>query len=84
MIEERHIWHVWARRLQGWGVRPFAAWILEATAPLHILGAQLVYVGQPLLGLFWAQEQVDTLAEVLEKPDEARALIRYLREEAPA
>lgn len=82
MIEERHIWYLWARTLQNWGLRSFAARLLEATAPVHVLGAQLVYVGQPLLGVFFSQEHVRFAAEVLERPDETRAFVRFLLEDA--
>lgn len=82
MNEEHHIWRVWARRLHDWGLKSAAAWLLEATAPVHLLGAQLVYLGQPLLGTFWSDDQARSLAEVLEQPEAARAFVRFLREDA--
>ncbi|HUF39037.1 MAG TPA: hypothetical protein VMN57_10980 [Anaerolineales bacterium] len=81
MFPKRHIWDVWARVLHKWGLSGFAGWLIETTAPLHVLGAQLVYVGQPVLGLFWSAEQTGSLAEVLERPEETEAFIRLLREE---
>lgn len=81
MIEEPHIWRVWAQSLQSWGLRSFAAWLLEATSPVHLIGAQLVYVGQPLLGVFFSQEYVRSAAEMLERPDATRAFVSYLLED---
>jgi hypothetical protein len=51
------------------------------TAPLHVIGAQLVYVGQPVLGLFLPSDQTAGLAQVLERPEETAAFIRFLQEE---
>ncbi len=81
MSEQHHIWRIWARHLQNWGVKGFAAWLLEATAPVHLIGAQLVYISQPLLGVFITQDHVRSVASVLERPDETRALVHFLLEE---
>ena len=80
MTEKRHIWGKWARALHHWGLNGFAAWVLETTAPLHVIGAQFVYVGQPLMGVFWPQDQTQALAEVLEQPDQVREFVRVLQE----
>ena len=82
MTEDRQVWRVWARTLQAWGLKSFAAWLLEATRPLHVVGAQLVYVGQPLLGVFFSHDHVRSLAEILEQPEETKALVLYLQEDA--
>ncbi len=81
--EQRQILQRWASRLQQWRVHQLAAAILEAGGPLNVVGAQLVYLSQPLLGGFVGREQFDTLAGVLEAPEKAKTFIRYLREEAP-
>ena len=49
MDANHHIWRVWANQLHMWGVNDLVATLLEALGPLTILGAQLVYIGQPLL-----------------------------------
>lgn len=72
----------WANRLQQWHMHQLAAALLEASGPLRLVGAQLVYLGQPVLGGFVASEQLDTLAEMLEEPNQTDTFIRYLREEA--
>jgi hypothetical protein len=78
MPPKHHIWGVWARALHKWGLKPFAAWLLETTAPFHVVGAQLVYVGQPVLGLIWPADQTATLAHVLERPEETAAFVEFL------
>ena len=73
----------WASRLQQWRVHQLAAALLEASGPLKLVGAQLVYLGQPLLGGLVANEQLDALAHMLEEPAQTNNFIRYLREEVP-
>ena len=82
MIGERHIWRTWAQTLQNWGLKDFTAWLLDATKPVHVLGAQMVYVGQPLLSMFFSKEHIQTFADVLEQPDETSAFVHFLLEEA--
>jgi hypothetical protein len=72
----------WAGRLQRWRVHQLAAVLLEAFGPLNVVGAQLVYLSQPVLGSIVAQEKLDTLAELLEEPMTTKKFIRTLREEA--
>lgn len=51
----------------GWG--DIARTGLDALAPLGPLGAQLVWISQPLLGLFVQRDLLSGLAEALESPD---------------
>jgi len=46
--QNSQIWQIWAENLNRWGVKDLTATILEALGPLSLLGAQIVYVGQPL------------------------------------
>ena len=80
--DQHTIMQSWASRLQQWRVHQLAAALLEASGPLKLVGAQLVYLGQPILGGFVANEQLETLAEMLEEPAQTKLFIRYLREEA--
>lgn len=80
MGENHHIWRVWARYLHKWGLRAFVASFLEALGPLTILGAQALYIGQPLLGSLFPRAHLQALAHVLEDTDETRTFINYLRE----
>jgi len=55
-----------------------ASWLLEAGSPISLLGAQLLYVSQPLFG----GSQIRSLAQMLEDEQETQAFVRYLRGEA--
>ncbi|MCB2178717.1 hypothetical protein KQH61_04820 [bacterium] len=80
--EQQQILKSWAGRLQQWRVHQVAATLLEASRPLNTVGAQLVYITQPILSSLVPQEKIITLAELLEEPSNTQAFIRYLREEA--
>lgn len=81
MMAEQHIWRDWAGFLHRWGVHQLVASWLEWAGPLNILGAQLIYVSQPFLSIFVKPESLSDLARILEKPDEVKEFIRFLREE---
>jgi hypothetical protein len=80
MNADQHIWQVWASYLQRWGVRDVVAQILEAAGPLAILGAQFIYIGQPLVGPSRSRNHLDALARVLEDRDYTRAFVDFLKE----
>lgn len=79
-MAKQDIWDAWARRLTRMGLSGFTAWALDATSPLHILGAQLVYISQPVARLLISNEHLTSLAEMLEQPQQARSFTTYLRE----
>ncbi len=81
MDPKRQAWKVWANELRRLGVQEVAAVVLEALGPLTVLGAQLVYLSQPVLGSFTPVDQLDELASLLEDPKEKLAFVQYLREE---
>lgn len=80
MENNQTIWRDWARKLHGWGVQDLAASLLEGAGPLTLLGAQLIYLGQPLLRWAVPDGQLLALAALLEEPDHTRAFAAYLRE----
>jgi len=75
-------WPQWADFLKKWEMEGFAAWLIEAGAPLAPVGAQLLYVGQPLFppptgaGL-------GALAAMLEDETEAQEFVAFLKEGNP-
>lgn len=84
MDSDRHIWRYWARNLQQWGVSDVVAAILDASGPLTILGAQLIYLSQPVLSRLLPDEQLEGLARLLEDSSMTRDFVKFLREaEAP-
>ncbi len=54
-----------------------AAWLLEASGPLAVIGAQVLYMGQP----FVRDRRADALAHLLEDPAEAQAFAAFIRED---
>jgi hypothetical protein len=80
MSDNQHIWRAWANTAYRWGVGEWIASFLEAAGPLSILGAQLVYLLQPILRMTIAEKHLDVLARTLEEPSETRAFITLLRE----
>jgi hypothetical protein len=79
--EARVSWPSWAKFLRSRGLDNLAAWALEAAGPLTVLGAQVLYMGSPLLrpGLF--SGQIESLAGLLEDHSEVMAFAAFLREE---
>ena len=72
------------RRLSGWSVRLHTAGlgdlvgtVLDAAQPLGPLGAQILWVAQPALGLLMPRDEIDGLARVLDDP----AGVAWLRDE---
>ena len=71
----------WAARLRGWQMHQFTAALLETGGPLKLIGAQLVFISQPLFSGLIGGEQLNALAGMLEEPDQTRTFIHLLREE---
>jgi hypothetical protein len=80
-MESEPSWQKWAENLRRWHLSDFAAWFFDSASPAHLVGAQLVYIGQPFLEAFVPKGQFNALAEILEKPAEAQAFAAYLKED---
>ena len=68
----------WTESLRNMGLDGFVAWLLEAGGPVNILGAQLLYIGQPF-ATRQAGDGIRALANLLEQEDEARAFAALLK-----
>jgi hypothetical protein len=79
----RDSWPSWAESLRRRGLENLVAWVLEAAGPLTVLGAQVLYLGSPLLRPVVSNKQVDALAGLLEDSRETLAFAAYLRKEIP-
>jgi hypothetical protein len=79
LMQSQTAWHQWAESLRRLGLDGLVAWLLEAGAPLTVLGAQAVYLSQPFIG----GKQLNVFAHMLEEEEETRAFARYLRGELP-
>ncbi|GAB4572590.1 MAG: hypothetical protein Kow0077_12440 [Anaerolineae bacterium] len=60
------VWGAWLREL---GLDGLVGALLEAAEPLSPLGAQLLFVAQPALDVFWPAESIGRWAERLEDPE---------------
>ena len=81
MLTDRSSWEAWARNLQRWGMREFAAALLDAAGPITILLAQLIYFGQPLMRGIIPGDRMQALARLFDNPEESRSFATFLREE---
>ena len=75
MQTPRPHWSDWATQLHRLKLDSIAAWLLDAGAPVTLLGAQALFVARPFLG-----PQSEALAHLLEEDDDVRAFAAYLRE----
>jgi hypothetical protein len=78
MDSSRTYWPIWTDFLRRQGLTELAAWFLEASGPLNVLGAQVLYLGQPFVPPS-ATQGLRALADLLEQEDEARAFIFLLK-----
>lgn len=76
-MQSRADWSQWAESLRRFKLDGLASWLLEAGAPLTLLGAQALFVSQP----FVPGEKIMALAHMLEEETETQAFVRYLRGE---
>lgn len=76
-MQSRPDWSHWAETLRRLKLDGLASWLLEAGAPLTVLGAQALYISQPFLG----GKPWNSFAHMLETDDEVQAFARYLRGE---
>jgi hypothetical protein len=81
VVENQHIWKKWAEVLHRWGMEDMAASVLEALGPLKLIGAQVVYIGQPILNTIMPKDHVTAMAKLLDKPGEAEAFTSFLRQQ---
>ena len=76
-MQSRADWSHWAESLRRLKLDALASWLLEAGAPLTVLGAQALYLSQPFIG----GKQWNSFAQMLEEDEEVQAFVRYLRRE---
>ncbi len=76
---DHHIWRVWANYLHRWGLGAHVITVLDALGPLTLVGAQLVYIGQPVLGTFIPDKHIKAFARLLEEPGQAQAFATFLQ-----
>ena len=67
-----------SKTLCRYGLRMPALVALEAGRPLAFLGGQLLWVAQPALSLFFPDQALRQVAQVLEEPTAVEALVARL------
>lgn len=77
----RSSWPQWADFLRNRRLEDVTAWVLEAFGPLTALGAQALHAGSLFLRPAFSAAQVESIASLLEDPDETRAFAALLRED---
>ncbi|RPH60371.1 MAG: hypothetical protein EHM81_06375 [Chloroflexi bacterium] len=78
MHASRTYWPAWMDFLRRLGMEGFAAWLIEAGGPLNVIGAQLLYMGQPFVSSS-TSDGFRALANLLEQEDEARTFAALLK-----
>lgn len=80
MDKNHHIWRIWATALHRWGLQELVASLLEAAGPLTLIGAQVIYIGQPILDGMMPDGYLTVLTDVLEDDNQRVAFVNCLRE----
>lgn len=73
----------WIKTLYNLRLQNLTATFLEALGPMNLLGAQLVYLSQPVLSPFISQDLSQDFAKILEDPSETALFIEALRNYEP-
>jgi hypothetical protein len=81
MDTNHHIWRVWANALYRWGLQNLVASFLEAAGPLTLIGAQVIYVGQPIMNGIVPDGHLNALTSMLEDDGQREEFVACLREE---
>jgi hypothetical protein len=74
----RAYWPIWTDILRRQGLADLVALALDAAGPLNILGAQVLYIGQPFVPSS-ASQGWSALVHLLEQEDEAQAFAAMLK-----
>lgn len=71
----------WVTQLQARGLGDALGLALDVLEPLGVLGAQLIWVAQPVLGVWFQRDTVRSIAQTLETPGEVEQIRRFLEHE---
>lgn len=70
--------HGWMQEVKSRGLEGVVRALLVGLQPLGVLGAQFLYVIQPLSGIFGLRGILGTMAQALEDPEQMKDLLRAL------
>jgi len=68
----------WVAQLQARGLGDALGLALDVLEPLGVLGAQLIWVAQPVLGVWFNRDMVRSIAQTLETPGEVEHIRHFL------
>ena len=77
MRKTREDWTKWAERFDRYRIDGLIVWLLEIGDPFRLIGAQILYMGQPFLG----KDRLRKLAYFLENQDQVQEFTALLRKE---
>lgn len=70
----------WVKQLQARGLGDALGLALDVLEPLGVLGAQLIWVAQPVLGVWFNRDTVRNIAQTLETPGEVEQIRHFLEQ----
>ena len=68
----------WVTQLQARGLGDALGLALDVLEPLGVLGAQLIWLAQPVLGVWFNRDMVRSIAQTLETPGEVEHIRHFL------
>ena len=68
----------WVTQLQARGLGDALGLALDVLEPLGVVGAQLIWVAQPVLGVWFNRDLVRSIAQTLETPGEVEHIRHFL------
>lgn len=77
-MEKEH-WGDLIETLHKWRLHRITAAFIEALGPLSVVGAQVMYLGQPILSTFISSRTASDLAGILEDPETTQLFVQSLR-----
>jgi hypothetical protein len=78
-VENYHYWQESADLMDRWGVKAFVVSLLDSLGPLTIVGAQIAYIGQPMLSSLINPEKYRVMVGLLEDSEQMKTYIAYLQ-----
>ena len=70
----------WVTQLQARGLGDALGLALDVLEPLGVLGAQLIWVAQPVLAVWFNRDTVRSIAQTLETPAEVEHIRHFLEQ----
>ncbi len=68
----------WVTQMQARGLGDVLGLALDVLEPLGVLGAQLIWVAEPVLGVWFNRDTVRSIAQTLETPGEVEHIKHFL------